>query len=140
MDVAKSFMQIFQSADTAALLAMMPPPSVYRLTSPEETQGKTDEEIIEMSKQLRDEMVLGLRSLLREADSLRIDRSKIKLTAHKVTPIVNYPGFSGLSVYFTYGKKKGEFSLGTALINDVWYVYAIDQMLGVFTDMVPIKK
>lgn len=138
-EVAKSFVRILQNADTAALLGMMPPVSVYRMTSPDETQGKTDEEVLEMSKPLRDEMVMGFQYLLREADSLGIDRSKLKVIGQKTNDIAGYGGFYGLIISFTYGKKQGQFSIGTAFINDVWYVYAIDQMIGCFTEMVNIK-
>jgi hypothetical protein len=140
VEVAKSFLRIFQKADTAALIGMLPPPSIFRMTSPEETQGKTDQEILETIKPLRDDLVLGFWYILNEADSLAIDRTKLKVTGQKIQPIVNYPGFYGLSIFFTYGKKKGEFSLGTVYIDNTWYVYAIDQMLGVFSEMVPVKK
>ena len=139
-DAAKSFMRIFQKADTAALLGLLPPPAVFRLTAPEETQGKSDEEINKMIQPLRDELVMGFQYLLREADSLAIDRTKIKLAGQRTSPITTYPGFHALLLEFSYGKKKGEFSLGAAIIDGVWYIYAIDQMLGVFTGMVPVKK
>lgn len=139
-DAAKTFLRIFQKADTAALLDLLPPPAVFRLTAPEETQGKSDEEISKMVQPLRDELVMGFQYLLREADSLAIDRSKIKMISQRTSPILTYPGFHGLMIQFSYGKQKGEFSLGAAFIDGSWYVYAIDQMLGVFTGMSGARK
>jgi hypothetical protein len=134
-EAAKTFIKIFQKADTAALLGLLPPPSIYRMTAPDETQGKSDSEIVAMAEPLRNDMATGFRTLLREADSMKVDRSKIKLTDHAVTAVLNYPGFYGMRVFFSYGKKEGEFSLGTAFIDDVWYIYGIDQWEGVFYGM-----
>lgn len=135
-EAARLFVRIFQKADTSALLALLPPPSIYRTTAPDETRDKSDSEIFVMAEPLRSDLVTGFRTLLREADSLKIERDKIKFRDYQSTAVLNYPGFYGIRVFFTYGKKQGEFSIGAAFIEDKWYVYGIDQWEGVFTGLV----
>lgn len=139
-EAAKFFLRAFQKADTAALLGQLPPPSIYRMTAPDETQGKSDSEIVVMSEPLRNDLVTGFSMLLREADSLKVDRSKIRFKAHESVAVVNYPGFFGIRVFFTYGKQQGEFSIGTVFVDEKWHIYGIDQWEGVFIGMTPIKK
>jgi len=139
-EVAKMFVRVFQKADTSALLGLLPTASIYRMTSPDETEGKSDSEIFVMSEPLRADIVARFRVMLREADSLGIDRSKLKLRAHETIPIVNHQGIYGMRIFFNYMKKKGEFTIGTFSLGDEWYIYAIDQDVGVFSSMEAAKK
>lgn len=134
-NLAKGFISSLKSRNSAELQKFFPGASVFRITAPDETQGKTDTEILEIAKPLSDGLDSGFYSLLREADRLKIDLKKITFVKQRLSEIpMTNGGFYLQEIFFSYGKKKASFTIGTAFV-EKWYIYAIEKTEGVFSEL-----
>lgn len=134
--LANGFVNSIKSRNFEDLKKYFPTVSVFRTTAPEETQGKTDAEILEIAKPMNDDLDSAYHSLLREADELKVDVKKISFASQRLSAIpMTNGGFFLQEIFFKYGKKKGSFTIGTAYINDKWYIYAIEKSVGVFSEL-----
>jgi len=134
--IANGFLNSMKSRNFDDLKKYFPTASVFRTTAPDETKGKTDAEVLEIAKPLLDDLDSGYHSLLREAEKLRVDLTKITFISQKLSTIpMTNGGFFIQEIFFKYGKKKGTFTVGTALVNDTWFIYAIEKTVGVFSEM-----
>lgn len=133
--IANAFISSIKSRNYEDLKKHFPTVEVFRTTAPDETQGKSDAEVLEIAKPLSDGLDSGFHSLLREADRLNVNVKKINFKSQRISAIPMTNGaFYLQEIYFTYNKKKGLFTIGLALI-DKWYIYAIEKTEGVFTEM-----
>jgi len=134
--IAIGFVNAIKSRNFDDLKKYFPTVSVFRTTAPDETKGKTDAEILEIAKPMNDDLDSAYHSLLREADGLKVDVKKISFTSQRSSTIpMTGGGFYLQEIFFKYGKKKGTFTIGTAYINDKWYIYAIEKSVGVFSEL-----
>jgi len=134
--IAIGFVNSIKSRNFDDLKKYFPTASVFRTTAPDETNGKTDAEVLEIAKPMLDDLDSAYHSLLREADGLKIDVKKISFVSQRLSAIpMTNGGFYLQEIFFKYGKKKGSFTIGTAYINDKWYIYAIEKSVGVFTEL-----
>jgi hypothetical protein len=134
-NLAKGFISSLKSRNSSELQKFFPTVDVFRITAPDETKGKSDAEILEIAKPLSDGLDSAYYALLREADRLKIDLKKITFLRQKQSEIpMTNGGFYVQEIFFSYGKKKGSFTVGTAYI-DKWYIYGIEKTEGVFTEL-----
>lgn len=134
-NLAKGFIASLKSRNAAELQKFFPTADVFRITAPDETQGKSDSEILEIAKPLSDGLDSGFYSLIREADKLKINLNNVSFVSQRMSQIpMTNGGFYLQEIFFRYGKKKGSFTIGTAYI-DKWFIYAIEKTEGVFTEI-----
>jgi hypothetical protein len=133
--LANGFLNAIKSKNYEDLRKFFPTVAAFRITAPDETEGKTDAEVLEIAKPLSDGLRDGYQLLLQEADSLKVDVKKLTFIKQTMSAIPMTNGsFFVQEIFFSYGKKKGSFTIGTAYI-DKWYIYAIERMVGVFKEM-----
>ena len=135
-EMARAFVAAIQSGDSHRLLSLAPTADVFRITAPEETKGKSDEEVMEMAKPMYEKLGSDFKVIQQEAAKKQIDLEKIVIKGQKISRVPYAPqGFYGMVIVFNYKKKKGMFTFGVAIINDIYYVYEIDKTVGVFKGM-----
>jgi hypothetical protein len=105
-------------------------PSVetFRVTAPDETAGKTDPEVMELAKPLFDDLDSSFHILVRAAKTYTIDLEKLRFVSEYITNVSPITGsnFFAMEIHFQYGKQKGIFTVGAAIVSEKWYVYAIE--------------
>jgi hypothetical protein len=132
-EMANAFVAAMRCGDPNSVIALAPKADVFRITAPEETKGKSDEEIMELAKPMTDKLIEDYNVMRAAAAKKKIEWDKIIIKNLKISGIKYAPqGFYGMEVAFTYKKKKGTFVFGIAIINDIYYLYEIENAATVF--------
>jgi hypothetical protein len=126
--LAKGFLAALASKDYNEMKKLTPTVETFRTTAPEETAGKTDAEVMELAKPLYDDVDSGFHILVRAAKTYNVDLQKLRFVSEYISNVSPITGanFFAMEIHFEYGKHKGVFTVGTAVVDDKWYIYAIE--------------
>jgi hypothetical protein len=131
--LARGFLKALASKDIAELRKLAPKVDVFRITAPDETAGKTDDEILEMAKPLYDDLDSGFVSLIREAEKYKVDLAQLKFVKQQISTIpMTAQAFFVMEIFTRYNKRPIRFTVGIAYVEHTWYIYAIEQWEGIF--------